>query len=63
MPFFAVKECTLKACQSWRVGNKCVRDGAYIPAYLKYLANMHDGSICKIRKQLDKYRLEQILEK
>ena len=63
MSFFVVKYCTLKACLNWRIGGKCTKDGKDIPKQMKYVVNIHDSSVCEIRRQLDKYRLENLLEK
>ena len=35
----------------------------HIASQLKYIANMHHGSVCEVRRQIDIYRLENILEK
>ena len=63
MSNFVVKYCSLTACQHWRLANKCAKNGMSMADSVKYLANMHDSSVCEVRKQLDKYRLEQLLEK
>lgn len=62
MEFFVVKTCTLKACQNWRLGDNCVKDNMHIPTCIRFAANMHDSSICRIRKQIDEYRLVKMLE-
>ena len=59
---FVVNHCELRACQHWRIGNKCTKNKLPIADSIKYVANMHDSSICEVRKQTDKYRLEQMLE-
>ena len=63
MSFFVVNSCTVKACLNWRMGDICVKHNMHIPTCAKYLANMHDSSVCEVRRQIDKYRLEQMLEK
>lgn len=63
MSFFVVNSCQVKACLNWRIGDTCVKNLMHIPTTVKYVANMHDASICEVRRQIDKYRLEQILEK
>ena len=62
MSNFVVEYCKLSACQHWRIDNKCVKNGMPIANSIKYLANMHDSSVCEVRRQLDKYRLEKMLE-
>jgi hypothetical protein len=62
MSHFVVNYCELRACQHWRLTNKCVKNGMDIVNSIKYLANMHDSSVCKVREQIDKHRLEQMLE-
>ena len=62
MSHFVVNYCELRACQHWRIGNKCTKNKLLIADSIKYVANMHDSSICEVRKQTDKYRLEQMLE-
>ena len=62
MSHFVVNCCELRACQHWRINNRCVKHGMAIVSSIKYLANMHDSSVCKVREQIDKYRLEHLLE-
>jgi len=62
MLFFKVDKCTQKACLHWRQTNKCVKDHSCIPTQIQYLANIHDATICQIRKQTDTYRLTEMLE-
>ena len=62
MSHFVVDYCGLRACQHWRIGNKCVKNKMPIAKSLKYVANMHDSSVCEVRKQINKYRLEHMLE-
>tara|TARA_Y100001936_G_scaffold100477_1_gene98794 strand:+ start:4110 stop:4307 length:198 start_codon:yes stop_codon:yes gene_type:complete len=62
MSYFVVKYCELKACQHWRLGNTCTKDGLPIAENLKYVADLHDSSICQVRKQINEYRLEHLLE-
>jgi len=62
MSNFVVNYCELRACQHWRMGNKCRYHNQSLADSLKYLANMHDSSICEVRRQIDKYRLENLLE-
>lgn len=63
MSLFVVEHCNMKACLNWRMNNKCVKDGTYIDFQIKYISDIHDSVNCEIRKQLNKYRLEQMLEK
>jgi len=63
MSVFAVKSCTLKACLNWRIYDKCVKDGVSIKPQIKYIANMHDSSVCEVRRQINQFRLERVLEK
>ena len=62
MSHFVVKYCELRACQHWRIDNKCVKNNMSIARSIKYVANMHDSSVCEVRRQIDKYRLEKMLE-
>ena len=63
MSNFVINYCALKACQHWRLHNKCSKDGLPVTKQsLGYLANIHDNSKCEIRRQIDKYRLENLLE-
>ncbi len=62
MLFFVVENCELKACQNWRLGDNCVKDNMHIPTCIHYAANMHDSTICQVRKQIDEYRLTEMLE-
>jgi hypothetical protein len=62
MSNFVVHYCPMKACQQWRLGDKCSLDGFDINKNMQYVANMHDSSICEIRRQIDQYRLKNLLE-
>jgi len=59
---FVVKYCELKACQHWRIDNKCTKHGKSVIDSFKYVANIHDSSVCEVRRQIDVYRLEHLLE-
>ena len=62
MLYFVVEICELKACQHWRLGDNCVKHNASIADSIKYCSNLHDSKRCQVRKQVDTYRLEQMLE-
>ncbi len=62
MSCFVVNYCKLRACQHWRIDNKCTKHKMPIANSIKYVANMHDSSVCEVRRQLDIYRLEHLLE-
>jgi hypothetical protein len=62
MSCFVVNYCELKACQHWRIDNKCVKHNTSISQGAKYVQNLHSNSTCQIRQQIDKYRLEHLLE-
>ncbi len=62
MAVFAVEFCELKACQNWRPGDRCIKNGMDIETAIKYIATIHDGDVCAIRKQIDIYRLNELLE-
>ena len=62
MSYFVVKYCEIRACQHWRINNQCIKNETLISDSLKYSADMHNSNICEIRKQIDKYRLEHMLE-
>lgn len=62
MSFFKVEFCDQKGCLSWRFGNTCVKDGMNIKRTYKYVLNSHDEKICQIRKQVNIYRLEKLIE-
>ncbi len=62
MSNFVVNYCKLRACQHWRIDNKCIYHNQSLADSFKYVANMHDSSICEVRRQIDKYRLENLLE-
>jgi len=63
MSFFVVESCALKGCNNWRLGNKCSKDKMYIPSAIQYIANIHDDDTCIVRRQINTYRLSEILEK
>tara|TARA_R110001592_G_scaffold247870_1_gene510001 strand:- start:317 stop:517 length:201 start_codon:yes stop_codon:yes gene_type:complete len=62
MSYFVVNYCKLRACQHWRIGNNCIKNETLIGDSIKYSADMHNSDICEVRKQIDKYRLEHMLE-
>ena len=62
MSNFVVHYCPMRACQQWRLGDKCSLDDFDITKNMQYVANMHDSSICEIRRQIDEYRLKNLLE-
>ena len=62
MLHFVVKYCELRACQHWRIDNKCIKDNQPTASSLKYVANLHNSSVCEIRRQIDEYRLKNLLE-
>ncbi len=62
MLFFAIDSCTQRGCINWRLNNQCAKDSMSIPANKNYIANIHDNATCEVRKQIDKYRLEEMLE-
>ncbi len=62
MEVFAVPHCNVKGCLKWRPGDKCAKHGANISRSIKYLANLHTNNNCEVRRQIDAYRLEQMLE-
>jgi hypothetical protein len=59
---FVVNNCELRACQHWRIGNKCTKHNLSIIENAKYVQNIHNSSVCEVRRQIDKYRLENLLE-
>ena len=62
MSNFVVNYCELRACQHWRIDNKCTKHNQPIADSLKYVANMHDSSVCEVHRQIDRYRLDNLLE-
>jgi hypothetical protein len=62
MSYFVVNYCEIRACQHWRIHNQCIKNETLISASIKYSADMHDSKWCEIRKQIDRYRLEHMLE-
>jgi hypothetical protein len=62
MMYFVVDQCDTRACQHWRIGNKCTKHNLSIPENAKYVLNIHNSSICEVRRQIDRYRLEHLLE-
>ena len=59
---FVVNNCELRACQHWRIGNKCTKHNLSIIENAKYVQNIHNSSVCEVRRQIDNYRLEHLLE-
>ena len=62
MLFFDVEFCTFKGCGNWRDSNKCAKHTMYILTQIKYVANIHDSVTCQVRKQVDVYRLNRMIE-
>jgi len=67
MSVFDVPKCETRACLYWQVGDGCVLTGAIIAHRAGSAhANMfyiHDSNICQVRDQINKYRLETMLER
>ncbi len=59
---FVVNYCELRACQHWRIDNKCTKHNLSIADNAKYVTNIHDSAVCEVRRQIDKYRLGHLLE-
>ena len=62
MSYFVVKNCEMRACLYWRIGNKCVKDGMHIGNSVENSSHLHSSKTCQIRKQIDIYRLNYLLE-
>ena len=63
MQYFVVDSCTTKGCLFNREGIRCVKDSMRISHQLTYFgANLHDAAICEVRRQIDIYRLTNMLE-
>jgi len=60
--FLFIESCTQRACLYWRTNNLCMKHDTYIPSQMQYLANIHDASTCQVRKQIDVYRLTEMIE-
>lgn len=64
MSFFVVKKCTTKACVLWRLNNQCAQDGLHIQTAInRNKANTHPASLCEVRRQINLYKLKNLLEK
>jgi hypothetical protein len=63
MSYFVINKCEVRACLHWRVTNECAKNGRSIEIALKWAASLHNSKICLARKQIDQFRLEQMLEK
>jgi len=62
MSCFVVNYCELKACQHWRIDNKCTKHNLSIADNAKYVTSIHNSSVCEVRRQIDRYRLKNLLE-
>jgi|ETNmetMinimDraft_3_1059899.scaffolds.fasta_scaffold187390_2 hypothetical protein len=62
MSYFVVKNCEMRACLYWRLGDKCIKDGMNISKSTKNSSHLHNSETCQIRKQIDVYRLTHMLE-
>jgi len=62
MSYFVVNYCGLRACQHWRINEHCVKNGMSIPKNISQVMHIHNSSVCEVRRQVDKYRLEHLLE-
>lgn len=62
MSIFVVKKCEIKACQWWRLGDNCIKNGSSISHHMKYAADLHNAEFCQVREQINKYRLKHMLE-
>ena len=62
MSNFVIEKCELKACQWWRLGDKCIKNGSSISHAVQYSANLHNHEICQVRQQIDIFRLTNMIE-
>ena len=62
MSYFVVKKCEMRACLYWRLKDRCIKHGMDIGSSVKYSAHLHSSETCQIRKQIDVYRLNHMLE-
>ena len=62
MSKFVVKFCEMRACQHWRIDNKCIKHNQSIEKNIDYCSNLHNSKICQVRNQLNNYRLKKLVE-
>jgi len=62
MQYFVINSCPNNGCQHWRNRDRCVKHGQDIYQQINYLMYMHDSDFCQARKQVDNYRLTNLIE-
>ena len=62
MSRFVVKKCEMRACQWWRLGDNCIKNGSSISHAVQYSSDLHSAELCQVREQINKYRMKQMLE-
>jgi hypothetical protein len=45
MSCFVVNYCDLRACQHWRIDNKCIKHNVSMADSAKYVINLHNSSV------------------
>lgn len=53
----------MQGCQLWRTGYQCAKHGTEIEPAISVLANIHDESICEVRRQINIFRMHDLLER
>lgn len=59
---FVVPKCKVRGCQHYRQGDRCAKDGFSIEAQMRFVAMMHESDLCEVRRQMNTYRLNKMLD-
>jgi hypothetical protein len=62
MQYFVINECTYKGCANWRVNNTCIKDSMDISAVVRFAKLLPDSKYCEVTNQINKYKLNELLE-
>ena len=57
MSLFVIKKCEIRACQWWRLGDNCIKNGSSISHAVQYSSDLHSAELCQVREQINKYRM------
>lgn len=62
MQYFVINECMYKGCANWRVSNTCIKNSMSINAVARFAKLLPDSNYCEVTNQINKYKLNELLE-
>ena len=62
MRYIVIHECVYKGCANWRVNNTCIKNSMSIDAVARFAKLLPDNRYCEVTSQINKYKLNELLE-